>query len=121
MLILLFSYAYVILPQKRNFNTSIFYTLRYPHGFTDEYVTKDLLIEAMYFSNKHQHILKFPKGVSIRTWLRSVQESGYVLGKVEMNTYTSPRARSQYVLQAKLADLEIKAHPKDADFDVIIA
>ena len=74
----------------------------------------------MYYSNKQQRIEIFPKGVSIRTWLRSVQEAGYVLGKIETKTATSPKARSSSVLQAKLLALEIKAHPKDANSYVII-
>ena len=75
----------------------------------------------MYCSNKRQRIEKSPKGVFIRTWLRSFQEAGYVLGKIETKTTTYPRARSRSVLQAKLAAMEMKAHPKDADVDVIIA
>ena len=57
----------------------------------------------------------------IRTWLRPVQESGYVLGKINTKTSTTPRARSSFVLQVKLAALEMKAHPKDAYIDVILA
>ena len=57
----------------------------------------------------------------IRTWLRAVQEAGYVLGKIETKTTTTPRARSRSIIQAKLASLEMKAHPKDADVDVILA
>ena len=81
-LLLLFYYASVILPLKRNSNTIFFIILRYPHIFTDEYVTKELLIEAMFCSNKRKCIEIFPQGVSIITCLRSVQESGYVLGKI---------------------------------------
>ena len=121
MLMLMFYYASVIFPLKRNFNTSFFYILRYPHGFTDEYVTKELLIAAMYCSNKQQRIENPPKGVSIRTWLSSVQEYGYVLGKIETKTAMSPRARSWSVLQAKLLALKMKAHPKDSDFGFIIS
>ena len=75
----------------------------------------------MYCSNKQQRIEKFPKGVSIRTWMRAFQESGYVLIEIETNTATSPRDRSRSFPHAKLASLEMKAHPKDVDFYVIIA
>ena len=106
---------------KRNLNTNVFFILRYPHIFTDEYVTKELLIEAMFCSNKGQRIEKFLNGVSIRTCIRAVQETGYLLGKIKTKTATTPWARSRSVLQAKLAALEMKAHPKDTDVDVILA
>ena len=75
----------------------------------------------MYRSNKRQRIEKVPKGVSISTWLRAVQEAGNFLVKIETNTATSPRARSRSILQDKLLALEIKALPKDADVDFLIA
>ena len=75
----------------------------------------------MYRSNKRQRIEKFPKGVSIKTSLRSVQEAGFVLCKIETKTATSPRARSRSVLQAKLLALGIKALSKNADVYVLIA
>ena len=75
----------------------------------------------MYRSNKRQRIEKNPTGVSINTWLRVVQEAGFFLGKIETKTAKSPWARSRSVLQAKLLALEIKAIPKDADVDVLIA
>ena len=58
--------------------------------------------------------------MSIRTWLRSVQEDGYVLGNIETNTTTTPRAKSRSVLKFKLAALEIRAHPKNADIEEIL-
>ena len=92
----------------------------YPHGLTDEYVTKELLIEAMYCLNKRERIEQVPKCVSIKTWLRAVQEAGYVSGKIETKTSMSPRARLQSVFQAKLLALDMKALPEDADVDVLI-
>ena len=74
----------------------------------------------MYCSNKLKRIEKVPKGVSIKTCLREVQEARYVLVKIETKTATSPRARSRSVLQAKLLALEMKALPKDADVNVLI-
>ena len=62
-----------------------------------------------------------PQGVSIRTWLRAVQESGYVLGNIETKTVTIPRARSRSALKAKLAALEMRAHPKNVDKEEILA
>ena len=75
----------------------------------------------MFFSNKRQRIEKVPKYVSIRTWLRAVQEYGYVLGKIETNIAATTRVRSRSLLHNKLAALEMKAHPMDADVNVIIA
>ena len=75
----------------------------------------------MYRSKKIQRIEKFPKGVSIKTWLRAVQEAGFLLGKIETKTATSPRARSRSVLQVKVLAMEMKALPKDAYVDVLIA
>ena len=71
--------------------------------------------------NKGQRIEKVLKGVSINTCLRAVQEAGYLLSKIETKTATTSWARSRSVLQAKLAALEMKAHPKDTDVDVILA
>ena len=47
--------------------------LRCPRGFTDKYVTKESLVEAMFHSNKRQRIEEYPNGVSISTWLRAAQ------------------------------------------------
>ena len=82
MLLLLFYYDSVILPLNQKCNTTLLFILRYLYGSTDEYVTKELLIEAMFCSNKRKCIETFPQGVSIRTCLRSVQEYGYALGKI---------------------------------------
>ena len=60
-------------------------------------------------------------GVCLNTWVRAVQEAAFVLGNIEIKKVTSPRARSRSVLQAKLLALEIKALPKDANVDVLIA
>ena len=57
----------------------------------------------------------------LNKWFRAVQEAEFVLGKIDTKKVTSPRARSWSVLQAKLLDLEIKALPKDANVDVLIA
>ena len=53
--------------------------------------------------------------------MRAVQETVFVLGKIETKNVTSPRARSRSILQAKLLALEIKSLPKDAKFYVLIA
>ena len=53
----------------------------------------------MFRSKKRQRIEKFPKGVSIRTWLMSVQEAGHELAKIETNTPTTPRTRSRSLLK----------------------
>ena len=105
MLLILFYYASVILPLKLNCNTTLFFILRYLYGSTNYYVTKELLIEAMICSNNSKRFEKSPQGVSITIWLRSVQEAGYVLGNIETKTVTTPRAKSRYVLKAKLASL----------------
>ena len=57
----------------------------------------------------------------LNTWVREVQDSAFVLGKIETKNVASPRARSRSVLQANLFALEIKALSKDANVDVIIA
>ena len=75
----------------------------------------------MLCSKTRQSIEEFPDGVSLNTWVRAVQEAAFVLGKIETKKVTSPRARSWSVLQAKLLDLEIKALPKGANVDVLIA
>ena len=53
--------------------------------------------------------------------MRAVQEAGFVLGKIDTKTATSPRARSRSILQARLLALEIKALPKDVNVDDLIA
>ena len=52
--------------------------------------------------------------------MRAVQEAGFVLGKIETKTATSPRERSSSVIQDKLLALEMKASPKDYNVDVLI-
>ena len=109
------------LQSPNRLNTIFFQIFLYPHFLSDEYVTKELLIEEMYLSNKRQRIEQVPNGVSLKTWVRSVQEAGFVLGEIKTKTATSLRARSRFVLQAKLLALEMKALPKDANVDVLIA
>ena len=75
----------------------------------------------MYRSNNRQRTEQVPDGVSLNTWVRAVQESGFVLGNIETKTATSQTARSQYALQTKLLALENKALSKDANVDVLIA
>ena len=72
-------------------------------------------------SKKIQRIEEVPRGVCLNKWLRAVQEAAFVLGKIDTKKVTSPRARSRSVLQDKLLALEIKALPKDASVDVLIA
>ena len=91
------------------------------HFLKEEYVSKELFIKAMVCSKKRQRIEEVPHGVCLNTWLRAVQEAAFVLGKIETKKVTSPRARSRSVLQDNLLALEIKALPKDANIDVLIA
>ena len=72
-------------------------------------------------SNKRKRIEEVPHGVHLNTWLTEVQKAAFVLGKIETNKVTSPRARSRSILQAKLLALEIKALLKDANVDVLLA
>ena len=72
-------------------------------------------------SKKWQRIKEVPDGVCLNTWVRAVQEAAFVLGNIETKNVTSLRARSRSVLQAKLLAMEIKALPKDAKVDVLIA
>ena len=58
--------------------------------------------------------------MSIRTCIRSVQESGYVLGKIETKTSPTPRENSRYVLKTRLAALDMRLHPKNADTEEIL-
>ena len=88
---LLFYYSSVILPLKQNFNTTLLFILRYLYCSTDDYVTKDLLIESMIWSNKRKRIENFPPSVYIRTWMMAVQEAGYVLENIETKTATIPK------------------------------
>ena len=74
----------------------------------------------MFRSNKRQHIEKSPQGVFIRTWLRVVQEYGYVLVNIETNTATTPMAKSLSVMKAKLAALEIRLNLNNADIEEIL-
>ena len=75
----------------------------------------------MFCSNRCQRIEKFPKGMSIRTWPRAVQEADYVLGNIETTTATTLRSNSRSVLKVELAALEMRAHPKDTDIEEILA
>ena len=89
--------------------------------YTDDYITKELLIEAVIFSNKRKHSKTFPQGVSIRTCLRSVQESGYFFKHIETKTDTTPRAKSRSFLKAELEALAIRAHMKNANIEEILS
>ena len=75
----------------------------------------------MFSSSKCQRIEKVPQGISIITWLSSVEETGYVLVNIETKTATTPRAKSRSVLKSKLVNLEMRAHPKDVDIEEILA
>ena len=72
-------------------------------------------------SKKRNKIKEVPHGVHLNTWLTAVQEAAFVLGKIETNKVTSPRARSRSILQAKLLALEIKALPKNANVELLLA
>ena len=50
-----------------------------------------------------------------------MQEAVFVLGKIDINKVTSPRARSRSILQAKLLALEMKALPKNANVKLLLA
>ena len=76
---------------------------------------------AMVRSKKKKRIEKVPHGVKVSTWLKSVQEAAFVLGKIETNVVTSPRARSRSIIRDKLLALEIKALPKNANVDCLLA
>ena len=105
---------------KQNLNTTLFFILHYLYDSIDDYVTKDLPIAAICFSNKCQRIEKVPQCMSVITWLRSVQDSGYVFVNIETKTATSPRDKLRSVLNFKLAALEMRAHPKDAGIEKIL-
>ena len=121
MFLLLFNYDSVIISLKLNWNTPLFFILRYLYGSKDDYVTNKLLIEAKIRSNKRKLIEKLSQGVSIRTWMREVRKYGYVLGNIKTKTSTIPRENSRSTLKAKLASLEMRAHPKNADIEEILA
>ena len=101
-------------------NTTLFFILHYLYGSIDDYVTKELLVEAICLSNKCHCIEKVPQGMSTITWLRLVQDYGYVFVNIETKTATTPRAKSRSVLKFKLESLEMRAHPKDADIEKIL-
>ena len=72
-------------------------------------------------SKKRQRIEESPHGVHLNTWFMAVQEAEFVLGKIETNKVTLPRARSRSILQAKLLALEIKALLKDSNVELLLA
>ena len=76
---------------------------------------------AMVHSKKKKRIEEVPHGVKVITWLKAVQEAAFVLGKIETDVVTSPRARSRSIIRAKLLALEIKALPKNANVDSLLA
>ena len=53
--------------------------------------------------------------------LRAVQEAGYVLGKIETKTATTSRDKSRSVLKSKLAALDMRTYPKNANIEEILA
>ena len=74
----------------------------------------------MYCSNKRQRIEQVLNVLSLNKWVITVKEAGFVLGKIERKTATSPSTSSRSVLQANLLALEMKALLKDANIDVLI-
>ena len=65
------------------------------------YVSKELFIKAMVHSKKKKRIEEVPHGVKVSTWMTAVQEAAFVLGKIETDKVTSPRARSRSIIRAK--------------------
>ena len=63
-----------------------------------EYVSKELFIEAMVCSKMRQRIEETPHGVRLNTWLTALQEAAFILGKIETKKVTSPRERSRSIL-----------------------
>ena len=76
---------------------------------------------AMVHPNKKKRIEEVPHGVKFSTWLKEVQEAALVLGKIETNKVTSPRARSSSIIRAKLLALEMKALTNNANYDCLLA
>ena len=89
--------------------------------FFKGYVSKELFIMAMVHSKKKKRIEEVPHGVKVITWLTAVQEAAFVLGKIETHVVTSPRSRSRSIIRAKLLALEMKALPKNANYDCLLA
>ena len=76
---------------------------------------------AMVHSKNNKRIEEVPHGVKVSTWMKVVQEAAFVLGKIETDVVTSPRARSRSIIRAKLLALEMKALLKNANFDCSLA
>ena len=76
---------------------------------------------AMVHSKKKNSIEEVPHGVKVSTWLKAVQEATFVLGKIETDVVTSPRARSRSIIRAKFLALEMKALPKNANVDCLLS
>ena len=76
---------------------------------------------AMVHSKKKKRMGEVPHGVKFSTGLKAVQEATFVLGKIETDVVTSPRARSRSIIRDKLLALEIKALPKNANVDCLLA
>ena len=93
-------YCYVRTETFSNFFNSLF--------LKQEYISKELFIKAMVRSKKRKIIEEVPQGVHLNTWLTAVQEASFVLGKIDTDKVSSPRARLRSILQAKLLALEIK-------------
>ena len=80
-----------------------------------------MFIKALIHSKKKKRIEEVPQGIKVSTWLKAVQEAAFVLGQIETDAVTSPKARSRSILRAKLLALEIKALPKNANVDSLLA
>ena len=60
---------------------------------------------AMVHSKKKKRIEESPHGVKVSTWMKAVQEAMFVLGKIETDVVTSPRARLRSIIRAELLAL----------------
>ena len=121
MLLLCFCYVVVAVFSCYYYVCTDFFNFFFFPFFKQVYVSKELFIEAMVRSKKKKRIEEVPHGIKLITWLTAVQESAFVLGKIETNKVTSPRARSRSIIQAKLLALEMKALPKNANVKLLLA
>ena len=63
-------------------------------------MSKEVFIKAMIHSNQKKRIEEVPHGIKVSTWLQAVQEAALVLGHIETDAVTSPKARSRSILRA---------------------
>ena len=84
-------------------------------------MSKEVFIKALIHSKKKKRIEEVPQGIKVSTWLKAVQEAAFVLGQIETDAVSSPKAKSRSILRAKLLALEIKALPKNANIDSLLA